>query len=252
MSQRSFIAVAVCAIMVLSSLGALGFVASSAAASPTAVTPGSATIAQSSMSVPASTPASPAAPVAAPASAAPTVPVAAPTLDGQPLLTLANDPSYAQFVNNVNTIGANAIAAGLPRADLHMPYTGYIPSQYVNGVMESGNQITAQVPTLAASQTDPVGINYQGQNNTNGGIRYNTIRANSIEGILNVNASSANFYPDSGTPTQWGGQLNVVMPNVTIFGKSTYDFWLQNVISYDTNNQTISFVDDTWNFTSGS
>ncbi|MCI4360395.1 MAG: thermopsin, partial [Thermoplasmata archaeon] len=75
-----------------------------------------------------------------------------------------------------------------------------------------------------------------------------TIDSNSIAGTLTVNASS-NFYPNSATPTLWGAQLNAVLANVTILGSTGNFFWVQNVISYNSANDSLSFVDDTWNFT---
>jgi thermopsin len=46
--------------------------------------------------------------------------------------------------------------------------------------------------------------------------------------------------------------LNAVLSNVTILGHRHYFFWVQNTFSYDSFNDTMSFVDDTWNFTTGS
>lgn len=185
------------------------------------------------------------------------------------LQTANNDPQYAQFVNHVDEIAHDAAAGGLPDAAEHLPYTGPIPSQSVNGLDMAGSQLSSECAQglETTSQTDPSGVSYNGQtDNAPAGVVDQKIDSNSVAGILTVNSQTQNFYPGSGTPTQWGAQENVVLPNVTIFGSNcptascrsspissgNYAFWVQNVISYDSFNDTISFVDDTWNFTSGS
>ncbi|MFZ1024439.1 MAG: thermopsin family protease, partial [Thermoplasmata archaeon] len=167
------------------------------------------------------------------------------------LLTSANDPQWREAIQNVNTIAANAVAAGLPARDLHLPYSGPIPDQVVNGVPETGAQLSAEcgVEDSTGAFPESAGVAYDGQSFRGARLVNDpTLDSNSLVGILNVNSIN-NFYPDSTTPTLWGGQLNAVLANVTILGHRGYAFWVQNVISYNSFNDTISFVDDTWNFT---
>ncbi len=196
---------------------------------------------------------------------APTVEAATPAICSS-LLSVNNDPDYATFVSHVGTLARDATADGLPAADLHLPYTGTYADQTVNGVSTAGSQLDNEcvAGAQAAGQTEPTGVDYAGTIDNATGVHDVTLDSNSVAGILTVNSQPQSFYPGSGTPTQWGGQENVVLPNVTILGKEcpgascsasgtgNYAFWVQNVISYDSNNDTISFVDDTWNFTSGS
>jgi len=166
-------------------------------------------------------------------------------------LTSANDPTWAAYIQHTKTIAANALAAGLPASALHLPYLGSIPDQVVNGVPETGVQLTSQCPENNAIDPAPApsGIAYDGQSYRGSKLVNDpTLDSNSVLGILNVN-SEYNFYPDSATPTVWGGQLNAVLANVTILGHRGYAFWVQNVLSYDSQNDSLSFVDDTWNFT---
>ena len=167
------------------------------------------------------------------------------------LKTAANDPVWAATIRHTKALAAGALASGVPSADLPLPYLGAYPDQVVNGVLTPGDLLSAECRQSGTTSSYPLpaGIAYDGQNDTNGVIQNSTLDSNSVAGILNVNSSS-NFYPNSATPTQWGGQLNVVLANVTILGQRGYFFWVQNVIAYDTANDTISFVDDTWNFTS--
>jgi thermopsin len=175
----------------------------------------------------------------------------------------ANDPAYAAFVDRIDSAARGALDARVPGAASRLPYTGAYADQSVGGVAMAGSQIAAACtrsqPTN--SQTAPTGVAYDGQTDVNG-IRDVTLDSNSVAGILTVRAPPNDFYPGSGTPTTWGAQENVVLPNVTLFGSEcpappcnasgvgNYAFWVQNVISYDSHNQTLSLVDDTWNFTS--
>jgi thermopsin len=176
-----------------------------------------------------------------------------PEQNGQ-LLTASNDPSWAASIQNTKNIAAHALAAGLPSSALHLPYLGSIPNQVVNGVPETGVQISSEcAQTHSPVQPpfpDPAGIAYDGQSDRAGTLVNDpTLDSNSVVGVLHVNSIN-NFYPDSATPTLWGSQLNAVLANVTILGHRGNAFWVQNVISYDSHNDSLSFVDDTWNFTS--
>ncbi|HXW67596.1 MAG TPA: thermopsin family protease [Thermoplasmata archaeon] len=179
------------------------------------------------------------------------------------LTSIDNDPGYAAFVHRVHSPALGARAAGVPAADLPLPYAGAFADQDVNGVVTPGSELTQECergqPTT--SQTAPTGVAYDGQTDTSG-VRDVTLESNSVAGVLTVNSPTSNFYPGSGTPTVWGAQENVVLPNVTLLGQQcpsepcaangsgNYAFWVQNVVSYDSNSQSLSFVDDTWNFTS--
>lgn len=168
------------------------------------------------------------------------------------LLTSVNDPQWRDAIQHVKTLAASAVSDGLPSGDLHLPYTGPIPNQVVNGVPETGAQIAAECDVDDTTGAYPAssGVAYDGQSYQGAQLVNDpTIDSNGLVGILNVNSIN-NFYPDSTTPTLWGGQLNAVLANVTILGQRGYAFWVQNVISYNSFNDTVSFVDDTWNFTS--
>ena len=205
--------------------------------------------------------------LASPSASAPPAsgPAAGPGVPGycSSLKSVYNDPQYAAFVQRVRSIAHGAVTAGLPSADLHLPYTGPIADQVVNGVPTAGSELSAecgQGPS-STSQTDPTGVAYDGQTDLTS-LNNVTLDSNSVAGILTVNSQPRNFYPGSGTPTEWGAQENVILPNVTLLGQQcpilpcaangtgNYAFWIQNVVSYDSNNDTLSFVDDTWNFTS--
>lgn len=186
------------------------------------------------------------------------------TSDSCPSLeSVSNNPGYGTFVRHVQSIARSAVSSGLPPADLHLPYAGPIADQIVNGVPMAGSLLTDEcdLGSPTPSQTAPTGVSYDGQTDV-GGLKNVTLDSNSVAGALTVNSPTQNFYPGSGTPTVWGAQENVVLPNVTLFGRQcptepcaqngtgNYAFWVQNVLSYDSRNDSLYFVDDTWNFTS--
>lgn len=214
MSQRATAALLISVLMLTSVILTIGFAGAAVPAAP-ASAPAVAVAATPVTATPAPTVAS-----------AATSTVTAPTL--QPvssaacssLETVNNDPDYATFVNHVHSIASGEAAAGVPSSDINLPYTGPVADQPVNGVPEAGAQLSNECSSgvQATGQTEPTGVAYDGAMNTNTGIHDLTLDSNSVEGILTVNSQSQNLYPGSGTPTQWGGQENVVMPNVTIDG----------------------------------
>ncbi|MGD0719094.1 MAG: thermopsin family protease, partial [Thermoplasmata archaeon] len=124
--------------------------------------------------------------------------------------------------------------------------------QIVNGELVPGGHTpgTACVGNNTDPAPAPSGINYIGENNTNGVTGHNTIDSNSIAAIQTVYSTSS-LFPDSLTPNRWGDQLNVILANVTVLGHRGYFYWIQSLAEYDTSNDTLSFYDATWNFTSG-
>ncbi len=181
------------------------------------------------------------------------------------LQSTQNDPAYAGFVHRIDRLASGASGTRLSSANL--PYAGPIADQTVNGIAQAGSILSQECGMAGphrggASQTAPTGVAYDGQIDNATGIHNVTLDSNSVAGILTVNSQTENLYPGSGTPTTWGAQENNVLTNVTILGsqcptspcaangKGNYAFWTQNVVSYDSYNDTLYFVDDTWNFTS--
>ena len=259
MAQRAVAAILLAALMALSGVVALGLGSQPPGGAPTTLVE-EVGPAESSSAGSSGNPLTSAIP--ATSSTIPGVVSASP--DRCPYLeSVQNNPGYAAFVQRVQSFAHRAVSAGLPASDVHVPYSGPIADQTVNGVAMAGSQLSAECdqnlpPT---SQTNPTGVAYDGQSDVSG-MKDVTLDSNSVAGILTVRAPTLNFYPGSGTPTVWGAQENVVLPNVTLFGQrcpsepcsstgsGNYAFWVQNVISYDSHNDSLSFVDDTWNFTS--
>ena len=146
---------------------------------------------------------------------------------------------------------ASALAeAGVAPRDLRLPYVGGPAAEVVNGVVVPGYALPPTTGTSSYSSTPaPSGIAYYGQSNTSGSTVPTTLEASSVVGTLNVTQLNA-LYLDDNTPDMWGIQLNAVLTNVTLQGKGGYEFWTQNTADYIQHNHTLSFGEDTWNFSS--
>ena len=118
-------------------------------------------------------------------------------------------------------------------------------------------------PTLGFSQgysapPAPAGIAYYGESGNDSGPEEQTtsLDTSSLAGTLNVQ-NLTTLYLDSDNPDQYGVQLNAVLVNLSLQGQTNndgtpYDLWTQNVMSYQDLNRTLSFVENTWNFSSSS
>lgn len=95
----------------------------------------------------------------------------------------------------------------------------------------------------------PMGIGYFGLINRNGKIVGTVLNTPSFEGTVNITNMTA-FNLGNDGPYSVTFQLNTVTYRTTLFGKSQYEFWTQNVIFYSTRTHTLEFVDNIWNFSS--
>lgn len=107
---------------------------------------------------------------------------------------------------------------------------------------------TAYLPSYTSGPA-PMGIGSYGVKNVSGTLIPYSYSTTSFEGSLTVNNASE-LYLGIASPTSYGIQLNAVLNNVTLFGDRAYQYWTQNVAVYTGSNQTLSFIDNIWNFTS--
>lgn len=95
----------------------------------------------------------------------------------------------------------------------------------------------------------PMGIGFFGTQNISGQLYGKNYTSQSYEGSININNLTP-MYLLNDAPTSVSIQLNTVLHNVTLFGKSNYDFWTQNVIFYSERTHSLEFIDNIWNFSS--
>jgi thermopsin len=169
---------------------------------------------------------------------------------GSPNEGVAASPVSQAFDQRVaDTAGALADAGVSPR-ELRLPYVGHPAAEVVNGAVVPGYALPpSSVPPSYTATPAPSGITYYGQSDTSGSAEPTTLEASSVVGTLTVNQLDA-LYLDDNTPDMWGIQLNAVLTNVTVQGKGGYEFWVQNTADYIQHNHTLSFGEDTWNFSS--
>ena len=94
---------------------------------------------------------------------------------------------------------------------------------------------------------EPAGLADYGVINTTGTPTSITINTQSYRASLTLN-SLFPYYLSTGIPEGFSSQMNVVVNNVTIFGNSSYTFWLQDVAFYDAYSHQLEMENNIWNF----
>ncbi|MFY9717715.1 MAG: thermopsin family protease [Thermoplasmata archaeon] len=226
-----WVAIALMAVMVFSSLAAV-----------TSAVPAHSATASSAVSVSLST--------GAPTASAPANTGAAAALESE---IASNSARYASIAQSLESKGVKPGMIYLPSSD---------PAGYINGQLVPGPEyaLDTEAPITAGYSAPPApsGIAYYGQSGSDvSGAKVATVLdTSSLEGSLNVQNLST-LYLDTDNPDQWGGQLNAVLLNLSLEGVDAISsdpiaIWAQNVVSYQSLTDTLTLVDNTWNFTSTS
>ncbi len=126
--------------------------------------------------------------------------------------------------------------SGIPASDIHLPDLS-VPRPYAGETV---------APTYASAPA-PMGVADLGLTNVSGHLVGSVLTTPSVEGtIAFTNALSVNV--DGDGPSMFGVQLNAVVTNITLFGNSTEQFWMQNFVSYTPESGQLVFGDNVWNF----
>lgn len=155
-----------------------------------------------------------------------------------------------------SAIAEQVVQRGVPARWIHLPSAD--PATVSNGAVVPGPLASSRSGSAGtalgyASEPAPAGIAYYGESGSDAAPTPTVLDTSSLAGTLNV-TNLTSLYLDSDDPDQWGAQLNAVLTNVTLWGSDGnaadgYAFWTQNVIGYQGFNDTIQFVENTWNFT---
>lgn len=95
----------------------------------------------------------------------------------------------------------------------------------------------------------PMGLGFYGLVNKSGKMTGNNYTTSSLEASVNVSQlNSLSINADSSSTVTM--QLNGILNNVDLFGNSSYVFWTQNVIRYDSSTHVLSLENNIWNFSS--
>ena len=110
--------------------------------------------------------------------------------------------------------------------------------------------VNGHVVPLYSVAPAPMGIGDIGLNtSSNGSLQAYNLSTSSFEGAVTLNDLKP-FYVQNDAPHSVTVQLNAVLNNVTIAGKSDYVFWNQNVAFYSARYHELEFIDNIWNFSS--
>lgn len=158
----------------------------------------------------------------------------------------SGNATTANTASTVNTalsdkgtqILSNLQSKGIPTSDIYMPSFKKAP------VSAAG--ITGPSYTSAPA---PMGIGTYGISNNSGVLTRYNLSTSSFSGAVTFN-NMTTFYPYGDAPNSVTVQLNSILNNVTLFGKSDYTFWNQNVLFYSARTNSVQFLDNIWNFSS--
>ncbi len=225
-------------------------------------------------------------PASSGATGAPLAPTAAPAS------TVASAASASSSTSTAVTFGTNQplastvsadersmAAAGVDSTSIHPPNLHQAPS-----LSSTGGKVTPLYDIAPA----PMGVGYYGLNDTNGTVESTTVNTTSLAGTYSTSdplgtqteefdvSTGSSPYDIQPSTDSYGAQLNAVITNVTLFGKTSlynpqdpdaptgcpgYDgnpstgpapcpneFWLQNYIEYVPATGIMMIGDEIWNF----
>ena len=173
-------------------------------------------------------------------------------------------PSNSAALNSSIYSGQALPASGNNGIALHSPEISHSKAAYSHGAMNkyvylpdykaaskysySGGHVSPLYNTAPA----PMGISDIGlMEEANGSVQPYNLSTSSFEGSITLNSLNP-FYLQNDAPHSVTVQLNAVLNNVTILGKSNYVFWNQNVVFYSAHYHELEFIDNIWNFSSPS
>ena len=105
-------------------------------------------------------------------------------------------------------------------------------------------------PTYGAAPA-PMGLADLGLENASGTTVGYDLNTSSVEGAADLTRAES-VYLDGDGPDTFGIQMNAVATNVTLFGKSSYQFWAQDFLSYTPSNGSLTLGDNVWNLSDAS
>lgn len=152
---------------------------------------------------------------------------------GLPLLPRSNTSQASGSVTNLSSTSLRNVNNYL-----------FLPAKTRDFTMQNGTVSPGYVDAPA-----PMGIGDFGLVNTSNGLVGQNYYAKSFEANISISNLSVYNLANDG-PHSLTFQLNTVMDNATLFGVTNYTFWTQNVVTYSTRTNQLSFEDNIWNFSS--
>lgn len=163
----------------------------------------------------------------------------------------ATAASPAAVAPNAAALAANRTlaavrSAGLPARLAFVPRPSASPNQV------AATQAGWPVVPLYGSTPAPLGLAYYGlSEGSNGSVVGRVFNTTRVMGIVDANATGIQPLDlVQSAPDSFGIQLNSVLTNVTLFGRSGFSFWAQNVVEYSPATGRVVLITNVWNFSS--
>jgi thermopsin len=140
---------------------------------------------------------------------------------------------------------ARALDSGVNLDDIYVPGPAATPCQ-----VEAATDVGHVIPQYSSSPA-PLGLAELGlEANSTGGVRPFVLNTTSVQGTFDAAAVGGPNATDllNSAPDAYGVQLNSVLTNVTLSGRSGYSFWTQDVLEYSPLSGQVGFVTNVWNW----
>ncbi|WP_236719414.1 thermopsin family protease [Picrophilus oshimae] len=126
-----------------------------------------------------------------------------------------------------------------------------VPLRYISppAAMPDTNYADGVIEPSYNNAPAPFGIGFYGTENINGRLTGFNLTTPGIMASIKI-YNMSDFYLLNDGPESETFQLNAVLSNVTLFGKSGYSFWTQNVAFYSARTHQLQFLVNIWNFSS--
>jgi thermopsin len=247
--KRAGVAVAIAAIMVLSTLAGITALAPhSAPAFRSAASPTSAVSAATHLQLPSTASGLPLSSEVRLSAGTPRTASDLPAPPSAPALS-AGASSSDRIASTVTTLRAD----GVPLRDAFLPNLDANPHPTLS-------KYGTVSPGYSTGGPAPIGVAEYGIFNDSGTLVPENLSTTGLIGTFvgqnpACRAFIGNCTPsvlamDTGTPDAYGLQLNAVLQNVTLFNTPGYEFWTQNVFEYSTFSQQLYIITNIWNFSS--
>ena len=143
-------------------------------------------------------------------------------------------------LSHLRTVEAALNSRHVPVRDVHLP-----------DLPAAGAHLVGPVRLTYLEAPAPMGVADIGVRNVSGRLEPYSFNTTTVRGTVELTSAQSLYVAGDG-PDRFGVELNAVLTNVTLFGNSTYQFWMQDLVSYTSSSGELTFGDDIWNFSNHS
>ncbi len=161
------------------------------------------------------------------------------TASTAPSVTHATNTKAPTLSGRAEQILKTAASLGVPARAVYLPDLNNLNPTLTNG----------HVHLTYLGGPAPMGVGEFGLENSSGTITPYMLNTTSVAGTF-APSNLQVLYFDTANPQLYGVQLNAVNVGVSLFGNASYQFWTQNVVTYNIASGQLQFEDNVWNFSS--